>query len=806
MEPIADKQSPGVELSTRELIDMGCGRPIGRYTLLRRIAAGGMAEVYVASSRGHVAGFEKKVAIKKILPQHSHNERFIDMLVDEAKITVSLTHPNIAQVHELGLDGEDYFIAMEYVDGRPLNRLMQRVDERGLSVIPIEHCVHIMGEVSKGLEHAHKQRDSKGRPLGIVHRDISPQNVLISYHGDVKLIDFGIARAEGRVNRTSHGVIKGKLRYLAPEIAAGDEPDHRADIFCCGIVLFEMLTGEAMFAPKTDLDAIEMATQARVKSPRSRNPKVPQDLDDIVMKALRRDRNERYQTCKDLYGDLRRFLTQTYPAFLGSELADFMTQMFSKEIAQERRMDEVSERVARRKLGGSFDEEIEEDPTLAASPGALIGEPRGYKQIVTRLGIGEDRLRVLGADGGRDMSVVPAGSGERPPIRGPTESRDRDHPGTLPPAAERGEAGVEPTVRSDNPFIGQGSVLPTITGPAPEISQNPTDEGLHDTRDDSDRRDRENGRVPIPKTPERTASLELWEGIESDVIVPGAPTHKNVFGGGPSTGIRIRRGPNVAYLLAFVGTVFAMGGAAWLITPAERPVVIEPKPDPTIELQPIPIEPPPPIEPAELILQVAPEGVPVTVHVDGRTKVTKAIPPIDLGTFEPEQIHRILVAADGYQSQELSRKLDSGTNEIIAVLRPALGTIKLKGVRGASVTTSHGAVRKERIVDIPLDSKVRVVVEWPGAKPFSTTVEVRTLDPVEVSIPAPKQLPKGLLVVNARPMSQVFIDKRLIGNTPQRLRLPAGTHRITLKSPDGRSKTFSKKVIPAKTTKVTFRW
>src|SRR5688572_23856794 len=260
-----------------------------------------MAEVYVARSKG-ISGFEKKVAIKKILPQHSHNTRFIDMLVDEAKITVSLTHPNIAQVYELGLEGQDtYFIVMEFVDGRPLNKRMQRVDERGLMTIPVEHAVHVMSEVSKGLDHAHRQRDQRGNPLCIVHRDISPQNVLISYYGDIKLIDFGIARAEGRIAQTSHGVIKGKLRYLAPEIAMGDEPDHRADIFCCGIVLFEMLTGEAMFAPKTDLEAIELATAARVKSPRSRNPKVPQDLDEIVMKALRRDREDRYQSAKDLY-------------------------------------------------------------------------------------------------------------------------------------------------------------------------------------------------------------------------------------------------------------------------------------------------------------------------------------------------------------------------------------------------------------------------------------------------------------------------------------------------------------------------
>jgi serine/threonine protein kinase len=492
-QPAKPLANTAVELSTKDLRDLGCGRELGRYTLLRRIAAGGMAEVYVARSKG-ISGFEKKVAIKKILPQHSHNERFINMLVDEAKITVSLTHPNIAQVYELGLDGEDtYFIVMEFVDGRPLNRLMQRVDERGIMTIPLEHAVHIMSEVSKGLDHAHKQRDQRGNPLQIVHRDISPQNVLISYQGDVKLIDFGIARAEGRIAQTSHGVIKGKLRYLAPEIAAGEEPDSRADIYCCGIVLFEMLTGEAMFAPKTDLEAIEMASQARVRSPRSRNSKVPPDLDDIVMKALRRDRNERYQASKDLHTELRRFLNQNFPAFVGSELGDFMQVMFVPEIANERQLDDAAEKVAQE----SLDEPYEEDPTVAGTADELIHGSvregrRHYRQLVTRLEIGSDsgvkrprptsgrEVRLAGADGGHSMGLVLAET-DRPSIEhkgdrsgsGPLKfpvtmppqgfpSPELDRPPSLPSFDH-----VAPTQRAENPYFDdqKPSIVPTTRAP-----------------------------------------------------------------------------------------------------------------------------------------------------------------------------------------------------------------------------------------------------------------------------------------------------------------------------------------------------
>ncbi len=369
------------------LREQGCGRMVGRYTLLRRLAQGGMAEVHLArpitGNQTTDPDFGRPVAIKKILPQFSTNARFIEMLKDEAKITVALTHPNIAQVYELGLAGRDYFIVMEYVKGRPLNKLMQRADEVGLYSIPVPHSVHIMAEVVKGLDHAHRQTDAQGYNRGIVHRDVSPQNIIVAYSGEVKLIDFGIARAEGRVNQTQQGVIKGKLRYLAPEIAAGREPDHRADIYCCGIVLFEMLTGEAMFAPRSDMEAIELATQARVKSPRARNPNVPEALDAIVMRALRKDREERYGSAQELYVELIRFLREYEPTYLDGALGDFMRGMFPKEISQEETLNAAAAEFAR-----SVPVEVTDEPTLA-------GEGAVYRQIVTRFEINPDEETVV---------------------------------------------------------------------------------------------------------------------------------------------------------------------------------------------------------------------------------------------------------------------------------------------------------------------------------------------------------------------------------------------------------------------------
>lgn len=387
MSPSAETSTHGPGPNTGELRKLGAGVELGRYTLLRRIAAGGMAEVYTARIEG-IEGFEKKVAIKKILPQFSMNKRFIDMIVDEAKIAVTLTHPNIAQVYELGLEGDTYYIVMEYVDGRPLNRLLQKVDIGGTEKLDLEHAVHIVGEVAKGLHHAHIQKDARGNPLNIVHRDVSPQNILLSYAGQVKVIDFGIARAAGRVAHTSVGVIKGKLRYLAPEIAVGEEPDARSDVYCCGIVLFELLTGEAMFAPRTDLEAIELASKAIVRSPRLSNPEVPADLEDIVLKALRRERSERYSSAKELYGDLRRFLNHHHPAYVGSELGDRMQQLFKPEMEEDRQLDEVAERIVlevRQKRAEPQGPERRSSAVAASadpSPGQATSP--SYKQLVTR--------------------------------------------------------------------------------------------------------------------------------------------------------------------------------------------------------------------------------------------------------------------------------------------------------------------------------------------------------------------------------------------------------------------------------------
>ena len=374
-------------LSPEVLREQGCGRRLGRFTILRKLAQGGMAEIYLARAPDSVAGAHP-VAVKKILPQLSGNKRFVDMLKDEAKITVSLTHPNIVQVYELGVAGEDYFLVMEYVQGRPLNQVMQRVDEESVGGLPIAHAVYVMQEVAKGLDHAHRQTDGRGANRNIVHRDVSPQNVLIAYAGDVKLIDFGIARAEGRVAQSNRGGIKGKLRYLAPEIADGREPDLRADIFCCGIVLYEMLSGEPLYRPASDAEAIALASLAEVRSPRARNPDVPAALDDIVMRALRKSPDERFDSAHALQVALQRFLRSYEPSYGEDDLAGYMRSLFRPEIVAERSLDAASLDLV----------ESMPDESSALDAEDVLGDASTYQQVVTRFGIGGPETSVDSSD------------------------------------------------------------------------------------------------------------------------------------------------------------------------------------------------------------------------------------------------------------------------------------------------------------------------------------------------------------------------------------------------------------------------
>lgn len=305
-------------------------RQFGPYRLVQQVAVGGMAEIHLAKTSG-IAGFEKFVALKMIHPNFSEDDQFIQMLIDEAKISVQLQHVNIAQTFDLGRVGDTYYITMEYVDGADLYKLLRRASEADI-ITPVDVAAYIGKEMANGLDYAHRKRDMSGSPMNIVHRDISPQNVLISHSGEVKLVDFGIAKATMRARQTAVGVIKGKYYYMSPEQAWGEHVDHRSDIFSAGIVLYESLVGQMLYLEEDLHKLLEMVRRADIAPPTSLRPDIPPQLSKIVMHALARNPDDRYQTASDMAIDLERFLHRYSPVFTATKVAQYFEKVLGAEL------------------------------------------------------------------------------------------------------------------------------------------------------------------------------------------------------------------------------------------------------------------------------------------------------------------------------------------------------------------------------------------------------------------------------------------------------------------------------------------
>jgi serine/threonine protein kinase len=304
-------------------------RTFGPYTLLRRLAVGGMAEIYVASTRG-LGGFEKLAALKLVHPHLAADPQFVRMLIEEAKILVLLTHANIAQVFDLGCIDDTYYIAMEFVDGLDVHGL-QTASQRLEQPLPIAVCAYIVAEMLNGLDYAHRKRDANGKPLNIVHRDISPQNVVVSQAGEVKLVDFGIAKTALQSERTAAGVIKGKYFYMSPEQAWGDPADRRSDVFATGILLHEMLTGHMLYTGRSVPELIANVRKAEIPAPGLLRPDVSDSLSSIVMRALEREPRARFQSAIDMGEALRDFLYSAFPAYNAGKLGEFVCRTVETE-------------------------------------------------------------------------------------------------------------------------------------------------------------------------------------------------------------------------------------------------------------------------------------------------------------------------------------------------------------------------------------------------------------------------------------------------------------------------------------------
>ena len=278
-----------------------------KYKILEKLDAGGMAEVFVAESES-MKGFKKRVAIKRILPHLTKNQKFVQMFLDEAKLCLQLEHANIVNVFDIGKADASYFIVMEYVDGVNLKKVIESY-RRGGKVVPIEQSIYVLREVCEGLAYAHDITDmTTNEALNLVHRDVSPPNILLSKRGEIKLVDFGLAKATSQLEATDPGVVKGKFSYLSPEAASGLNVDMRADIFSVGILLFEMLTGQRLFYGENDYHTVELVRKTEVPRVTSINPAIPAEMERVLFKALAQNPDDRYQHASDLSEDLTKLL------------------------------------------------------------------------------------------------------------------------------------------------------------------------------------------------------------------------------------------------------------------------------------------------------------------------------------------------------------------------------------------------------------------------------------------------------------------------------------------------------------------
>src|SRR5215831_4871360 len=432
--------------------------PFGKYLLLDRISVGGMAEVFRAKSYG-VEGFEKIIAIKRILPSMGEDRDFIKMFIDEAKIAGHLAHANICQIFELGRINGSHFIAMEFIWGKDLLQIQNRLRKLG-QPMPVQMACFVIAKVCEGLDYAHRRRDPMGRPLDIVHRDCSPQNVLVSYEGEVKLIDFGIAKAASRSSRTMAGVLKGKFGYMSPEQVRGLPLDRRSDIFALGTMLYECLTSDRLFQGETDFSTLEKVRNVDVRPPREINPNIPPAVEAVIMKALAKDVEERYQWCSEMLADLQAFLMSQDVVFTAKSLSSWLKDVFSSEIDRERQQLEQYKRVGR-------------DGLIAGVPAAEA--KMDVVESLGEAGPAEGDPTVLGTPNFDDIEQAAGASPEigpapgSPATRGAPEDEDdgAEEFGEEAPTEIFGEInhGVSPAAAAAAAQRGPSGSLPSLTRP-----------------------------------------------------------------------------------------------------------------------------------------------------------------------------------------------------------------------------------------------------------------------------------------------------------------------------------------------------
>ena len=720
--------------------------PFGKYLLLQRVSVGGMAEVFKALPQ-NATRIDQIIAIKRILPNIAEDNEFIGMFIDEARVAGLLTHPNVCRIYELGRVGDDHYIAMQFLWGRDLLKVMNRFKKAG-QPIPPPMAAYIAAKACAALHYAHFKCDPQGEPLGIIHRDVSPQNIIVGYAGNVKLIDFGVARAATQSQKTQAGILKGKFGYMSPEMIRGLPIDHRSDVFAMGICLHEALTASRLFYGETDFATLELVRDARVVPPSAKEPGVPAALDQIVLTALARDVEHRYATAQDLQFALEHFLATHYPGYGEADVGVMMRQAFAHEVSREKqRLEVFSDMLARGELvrgapiphvpgdtlppsgertaSGNPDSPVVR-PTRPSHVEPLdipidVGEP--VEDERTQIFFSADELNEI-----RELSSDPAPLG---PERQPAPS-DVIMQGAQWPFAEAGAHASTPPHRT-----------PTTSGTydrAQGRGQRTPPHGQMSLEGQASRRDQR--RVP-------TLAMDAFDSTLAGVKQP-----------------QPRRSGFMRYATLFVvAALLVVGGYA-----AARVAV-----------------------PRTGTLEIAAVGDPgAVVRVDG---VVRGNPPLVVEDLAPGT-HQLEIEAKGFELARQEVSVVGGSVTPVSVVleraapRPEVGT-------WAPVVEPGKATTPQTTTPAP-ESHLHGKKRLPPRQPGSGAVPEQPAAPAtEPSAPAEPSAAEptapvandgtGELLISTLPWSHVFVDSSDTGrDTPVRaLRVAEGQHRIGLRTPDG---------------------
>ncbi|WP_073564459.1 serine/threonine-protein kinase [Archangium sp. Cb G35] len=615
------------------------GTPIGKYVVKRKLAEGGMAEIYLATSTG-AEGFEKEVVIKRVRSFLSDDESFVQMFIAEARLASGLNHANVVQIFDFAKHEDSYYLAMEYVRGCSLWDLRKRCREKGISMPPVL-VAHIGAQVAAGLHYAHRLKSSDGELVHLVHRDVTPHNVLLSYDGAVKLTDFGIAKASNKL--TQPGVLKGKFAYMSPEQSRGEEVDARTDVFALGVVLWEMLTGGKLFDGDSEMAVLRAVQESVIARPARLNPDVPEELDRVVCTALERDPEARYQSAGELERALAQCVLRSANSVDETDVGTFVRRLFDVPLTQFIAVPSALMDRSQRSRSGSV-------PVAGTAPGAPARSRTGEAPSVQ---VAEPAAQV--SSPAREPTAVLPGSN-------PASGRDRP---------VRPDASEEALVSASTQVLSRDPLPPRSTQPLPPA------EGTRNSRPMPVVGPAEQGSAPRP------AALESVPAPvrEAQVMPPGTSAQE---ASGP------KRGSKGLWIGASAVAVVLIGGVAALVAPSKPPAASAPatssvqdtaSPAPKAE-----VPPPPAPEP---VLAAAPDaGSPDAGALAAATPPPEP-PPAQTGSAEQTPAEQAPVVeakgtlsvkavpyADVYVDGKLVRRELQGTANIPLVAGPHKVTFK----------------------------------------------------------------------------------------------------------------------------------